>query len=324
MNKLLSIIIPAYNAGKYIEECLNSLKHLMNDSFEVLVLDDGSTDNTAEIVTRCSANDNRIRLFTQDNGGVSKARNKGLDEACGKYVMFLDADDYLIRESFNKVMEIINADRYDFVAFARNIVESNGRIWKEEFPFNGDFTDDKAISDKLMYANSLFNECWGKLYRKSIIDRYSIRFPEGIPIGEDLMFVMEYYSHCHSYCVLNVSLVAYRQHGDSAMRKYSITDRIRYTEHLYNYARKFNVDTLNEQIAFYYFKVLTNLCREYEKSTIVKENIEVIYNSKMAKDVLSNLNICKIPFFRIHEYLFMTMKMNYISAVYYHFKGLKR
>jgi glycosyltransferase involved in cell wall biosynthesis len=320
-NKKLSIIIPAYNAETYIEECLSSMTDFMADNLEILVVNDGSTDKTEEIAERCRQRDSRIVLITIDNGGVSRARNTGLEKASGEFILFLDADDYLLKPAFEKLTTIIEGGNYDFAAFSRMILEADGRTWLNAFPQIQEQSEDKAVIDSIMYTDSLFNECWGKLYRKTIIDEHSLRFPVGVPIGEDLMFVMQYYSHCQKVYGDNTALVAYRQHGGSAMRKYSIEDRMRLTEDIYSFSKAFIPEELKSQNIFYNFKILTNLCREYSKDCADYSVIAKIYSSKMKEEVIGNLNGSLVPLYRKHEYFFMKRNMKKISALYYHLKA---
>ncbi len=319
-NKLLSIIIPVYNSEEYIKECLKSLT-LLPDTIEILVINDGSTDNTAEAVEKYMEADNRIRLFNTPNGGVSRARNIGLDKAEGKYLLFLDADDYLLSDGVERVLRSINDDNCDFTAFSRRIIERNGKEWDQNFSFQGLKTDDEACIDKIMYADSMFNECWGKIYRHEIVDKYNISFPIGVPIGEDLMFVMEYYSHCISKCAYNIPLVGYRQHGGSAMRKYCIADRMSMTENLYNYAKAYLPENLKDENSFYNMKILTSLCREYCSEKSDSKAIKTIYLSEMTANVVSSLKEVRIPVYRMHEYIMMKYKLYGISALYYHMKS---
>ena len=320
-SKLLSIIIPAYNAEKYVLECLKSLKSLMEDDLEVLVINDGSKDSTDKIVADYAEYDKRVKLVTIPNGGVSNARNTGLDLAAGRYIMFLDSDDYLLSSVFDKLEDIIREDAYDFAAFSRNIIEEDGRIWTEAFSFNEKETLDKTVIDEIMYADSMFNECWGKLFRKTVIDEFDIRFPSGIPVGEDLMFVMEYYSHCEKTFASKEPLVAYRQHGESAMKKYGVIERLKYTQDLYAYAKRFIPESIVEKSLFYNFKVLTNLCREYSRDGVNKAAIKTIYSSEMAAEIMNRIDGNIIPLYRKHEYLLMRYDLELVSSIYYYFKA---
>src|SRR5882757_4082321 len=108
---LVSVIMPAYNAEKYIAEAINSVKQQTYTAWELIVIDDGSTDNTAAIIKKYAGTDNRIMYTYQANGGQGKARNNGLKKATGEYVAFLDADDLWIPEKLNTQVEIMHANK---------------------------------------------------------------------------------------------------------------------------------------------------------------------------------------------------------------------
>ena len=317
---LLSIIIPVYNAEKYINECLLSLSDFSDSEIEIIVINDGSTDGTAAVVRECIAKNSHISLFSVPNGGVSKARNLGINYSKGKYIMFLDADDYLLSNAFQDVIKALQND-YDFSAFSRVIVDNKGNKTESNFPFKGKICNDKKIIDRYMFTDSLFNECWGKLYKKSIITEYNIQFPVGIPIGEDAMFVMEYYSHCNSVTTYNIPLVAYREHENSTIRNKNIHERLKYTDILYEYAKAYIPDELKVNVHFYNFKVITNLCREYSYKGIDPKIIETIYNSDITSKIMAELNYNDIPLYRKHEYILLKYKLFFLSAFYYHFKS---
>ena len=186
---ILSVIIPVYNAEKYISECLDSILKKTDLNIEVLVIDDGSNDDSKNIIEEYIRKDNRIRYIYQNNGGVSTARNNGLDNASGKYILFLDADDYLEEDAFEDLFSRLEMDMPDFMAYAKKILYPDGRGKDVYFDFKDNTCQDSKYIFELMYASSSFNECWGKIYKKEIIDKYGLRFPAGIKIGEDLLFV---------------------------------------------------------------------------------------------------------------------------------------
>ncbi len=321
-NSLLSIIIPAYNAEKYVQQCLESVKTLLMDKSEIIVINDGSNDNTADVVNKCSMNDDRIRLVNTVNGGVSRARNRGLDEACGKYIMFLDADDFLLPSAFDKVTELIKKEEYEFIAFSSMIIEEDGREWHKGYRiFTGNECSDKNTIDCIMYADSLFNECWGKIFYKDIIDNNRLRFPECVPVGEDLMFVMKYYSYCTRVLTLNIPLVGYRQHGSSAMHQCDISKRMKYTEDIFNYSIGYLPNNIRQRFYMYNLHVLTNLCREYSKYKANRRALIEIYSSDMSKEVVGRLKFREIPFYKKLEFIMMKYRMATISAPYYHLKA---
>lgn len=181
MSKIVSVIIPAYNAGKYIQECLDSLLSQTYQNLEIIVIDDGSIDETYEIVNSYSNKFARLILVHQENGGVCAARNKGLDLASGEYIMFLDADDYLLKES----VEILYNDLINYhadlaigktVSSLECIKETNSlEIWEGK---------DGLI--KGLEDNPVLYGCYNRIYKRSLIE--DIRFIKGRKVHEDGFF----------------------------------------------------------------------------------------------------------------------------------------
>lgn len=321
---LLSVIIPVYNADRYISECLESIIKVSSHDIEVVVIDDGSTDNSKQIIEEYAVRDTRIRYIRQNNGGVSAARNNGLENASGEYILFLDADDYLETEVFYELVSSIGVDTPDFTAYSKKILYPDGRVKDVYYDFGDNTCSDSKYIFELMYASSSFNECWGKIFKKDIIDKYHLRFPRNIKIGEDLLFVYEYFEKCNSFKLVNKCLLVYRQHADSAMRKSITDDRLKITDMLYTAGQKYLDEIGNQDLRnkadTYYFRVLTNLCREYGALQDSRRSIEMIYRSEVTQKIMEKLSIKKIPLYKRHEYLLMKFKFIKLSAMYY---GLK-
>ena len=115
MNKLISIIMPVYNAEKYLNRSIESIMNQTYNNIEIILVNDGSTDNSLEICTSYQEKDNRIKLINQANKGVSFARNKGIDEATGDYIMFIDSDDYVEKNMIEDMVSKITEDDIDLV-----------------------------------------------------------------------------------------------------------------------------------------------------------------------------------------------------------------
>ena len=181
MSETVSIIIPAYNVGKYIQECLNSLLSQTYQNLEIVVIDDGSIDETYEIVKAYSNKFARLILVHQENGGVCAARNKGLDLASGEYIMFLDADDYLLPETIEIFYnDLINANAdlsvgRMFSDRENRVTTGNLEIWQGKESLINFLEDHPAL-----YG------CCNRLYRRSLIK--DIRFVEGKKVHEDGFF----------------------------------------------------------------------------------------------------------------------------------------
>ena len=322
---ILSVIIPVYNAGSYISECLDSIIKISNPDVEVLAIDDGSTDNSRQIIEEYARKDIRIRYIYQKNGGVSVARNNGLENASGEYILFLDADDYLEINVFNKLVSSLKPDMPDFTAYSKKILYPDGRVKDVYYGFRDNTCSDSKFIFELMYVSSSFNECWGKVFKKDIIDKYHLRFPKNIKIGEDLLFVYEYFEKCNSFELVNECLLVYRQHDESAMRKSLTDDRLKITAMLYATGQKY-LDSIDDQelrhkADIYYFRVITNLCREYAASPKASGCIRMIYSSEVVAKIMDKLSLKMIPLYKKHEYILMKFKLTKLSAMYYGFKA---
>lgn len=301
----LSIIIPAYNMQGYIASCLRSVTrcpNFENDNknvslknairMECIVVDDGSTDETAEIVNRYMQRDSRIKLVRKENGGVSDTRNRGILEAIGKYVMFLDADDMLCEDAWEQIIPIVKNEYADFSAFSYITLYENGKMKPQMLPIEDIVSTDINEARRLIYADSVFNTCWGKLFRKDIIIENNIQFRKELPIGEDFLFVAEYFSHCKNVFMSKAMIVYYLQRGGSAMRSYSMDKRLSYTQVLYEYnlntVQQLQDDLLQKQMNVYYVKVLTNLFYEYAK-LYKKDELKKIYEKAIEMPVVAEI-----------------------------------
>lgn len=190
----ISVIIPVFNTAVLLSKCLDSILTQSFKDLELLLVDDGSTDDSYRIIQEYAETDCRIRYFHQENAGVSSARNYGLREAKGKWVAFVDSDDWLDREYFEKLWT--NAEDVDFVLCGMNLIDRKGdlrpaRLRTKATPN----TDDDVYSLKEIYNSlNMYAFCGPicKLFRKAIIESHAIRFPEEYSFGEDSLFVAKY------------------------------------------------------------------------------------------------------------------------------------
>ena len=152
----LSIIIPMYNASQHIERCINSIYHqgLNVNEFEVIVINDGSTDNSLEIVKDYFTSYKNIRFFSQKNSGQGAARNLGIKHATGEYILFLDSDDFLLPQSINKILAIVKHVSCDVINFLMEVELPTGNV-KESYLYHYDY--DKIYSGKELLLRTGIN-----------------------------------------------------------------------------------------------------------------------------------------------------------------------
>lgn len=182
-NPAVSIVVPAYNAAKYIYSCMDSILGQTNRDFELIVVDDGSTDSTLTALESYS-NDLRVRIVHQENSGVSVARNRGISMARGEFILFVDSDDVLHPEFISRCLTLANKDDCDFVLVSFEEFDEEGEPCFKPIPLD-DFT---FVNNPLQYYldNGYKGAMFTMFVRRSLID--GLKFPEGISRGEDLCF----------------------------------------------------------------------------------------------------------------------------------------
>lgn len=197
---LLSVIIPVYNGEKKITRCLDSLMALKESDVEFMIVNDGSLDRTKEICEEYVQKDSRFILFSQKNGGVSKARNTGIANCRGKYISFVDADDE-VTEEFDHIIEIVKETESDFFAFDHCVKTGESITPKQRYLFVAG-----KNNKKVLYKNYLagYSNCvWNNIYKSSIIKDNQLQFQEDMAMGEDSVFNAHYLMHCQEVFYIN-------------------------------------------------------------------------------------------------------------------------
>lgn len=226
MEELISVIVPAYNAGKFISKCICSILKQTYTNFELLIIDDGSEDNTAAICAHYAQRDARIRYVFQENAGVSAARNHGLRLASGQYIAFVDADDWV---DTRYLEELYMAMQGHALAVCGHFIQSIKGIKRIVEPELHHIKDIKAFwnhgktkaKGDTIYTTSINGSVWKCLFRKSLILSNNLRFNEDIFFAEDLLFMLQYLSVVgfHDIIYIDKALYIYFQSADSATRK---------------------------------------------------------------------------------------------------------
>ncbi len=179
-NPKISIIIPVYKVEKYLRRCLDSIVAQTFTDWECILIDDGSPDNSGKICDEYAANDERFRVFHQENQGVSAARNKGLDEAKGEWITFVDSDDWVDEKYLALLYENAKQKNAD-VVITGSVLTDGENILCEYVPTNGWLNIPKDFTMNLQSP-------WGKLFRMDICKKNNFKFPLNITVQEDLYF----------------------------------------------------------------------------------------------------------------------------------------
>ena len=215
-NKCVSIIVPIYNSEKYLTDCLESIINQTYKNLEIILIDDGSTDNSKRICETFVKNDKRVVYIRKTNGGISSARNKGLDICNGQYICFVDSDDMIDK---NYIMDFMNCLQKNvdmlsccFLKFSKNVFSDNivKNYKKVSYDINNKY--------KLLLSTSK-GYVWNKLYKRDIIIKYNIRFNEKISMCEDLEFNFNYLKYCNYVIYIENQNYFYRVSSNSISKK---------------------------------------------------------------------------------------------------------
>lgn len=227
----VSIIIPIYNVEKYLSLCLNSCINQTLYDIEIICVNDGSPDNSLAIAEEFAAIDHRIKIVNKSNGGLSSARNAGLDNATGKIIIFLDSDDYIAKNACERIWcESLEAPT-DIIVFGTEIIPTAPRasswhydvlhVWSHRY-----FGFEPRV---------LFNEpsakpfVWRQAYSKEFIDKHNLRFDNNTKYGEDMVFQMEAFPHGTNFSFIADKLYIYRWYREGSLMaslRYDIDEKM--------------------------------------------------------------------------------------------------
>lgn len=217
---MISVIVPVYNCKDYLMRCVDSIKAQSYDDLQIILVDDGSTDGSGLLCDQAAADDSRILVLHKLNGGVSSARNAGLDAASGDYITFADSDDYLHIDHIKNLYELLKKNNAD-AAFCSFVTEYDGSLNKsidtaelhnKEYVYD----HDSAVCE-LLAGGAVGGYVWNKLYRSDLLK--NIRFDVNIKLLEDLLFNYHVFKRINKAVFSDCKSYRYIQRGQSAMHK---------------------------------------------------------------------------------------------------------
>ncbi|NRO80837.1 glycosyltransferase family 2 protein [Lactobacillus helveticus] len=335
-NKKISIIIPVFNNEKYIDRCLSSICGVNEEDIEILVIDDGSTDHTANIIKKYISNYHNIQYIYQKNSGVSTARNMGLRKATGKYVFFLDSDDYLSKNGISELIRYADG-KNDLVVFPYVSVKSekneyeNKKIKHEKIKIVEN--SDELIKDALINRDVVFNfgnqknmgcqdmrSSCSKLIKLNIIQQNNISFNKDIVIAEDMIFMLQVYTCIKNALFVNRIVYFYWQNNNSAINSYhsnylnNILIVNSYIEKItqkrqYDFNEAVDYYKLNDIILYLKYDIFNKKNKDarakkyYKINAFLNEfNYKRIFNNVKHSNLYKSVEIKKRLFYRITLY----------------------
>ena len=222
----ISVIVPVYNVEKCLGRCIDSILNQTFGDFELILVNDGSKDNSGKMCDKYAQQDSRIIVIHKENGGVSTARNAGINRASGDYIMFVDSDDYIL-ETMLEDMEALAGDETDCILTSATILAADNKVYN------------KCISDSDTSVSELMNQyCmsviptilvdvpWCKLYKRNIIKEFDIHFDTNLSYGEDAVFNMTYLKECKNIKTSKNAYYVYDRSNENSLSQKIYKDRI--------------------------------------------------------------------------------------------------
>ena len=281
MQPFFSIITPVYNAEKYIQKCIESIQDQKFSDFELLLVNDGSLDNSGGLCDSYAVKDLRIQVFHKKNGGASSARNFGLDEATGKYIIFLDSDDYFTPDTLVVCKDIIAKNSLDILQFSLQGILSNGAPSNNK-TIRQNTTETLSPDDYL--KNGQLQVCaGGSCIKRSIIEDYDIRFDEKIKLAEDQLFIISSILHSQRIKYEDIVLYNYLDNPESAThinKSQDVTNSIKALEVFIKNNPQCN-DILNGQILNFVCILLRNRDMSTNEISKIVKNKSFKYSKRL-------------------------------------------
>lgn len=298
---MISIIIPIYNGEKYISRCIQSIVSQTYQNLEIIIVDDGSEDNTSKIIKSLSLKYNNIKYYYKKNGGVSSARNYGLTKANGEFITFVDCDDKINQRLYEKVIDIFKKYKTDIVAFNYNLIN------KDESKLLGiNKEPDKSFQYSILQNDEIMGFVFNKVYKRQVVD--GIKFDKNIKIYEDLLYNVNVSLKANTYYYIKEPLYDYYQNEDSAMHTIYKKDITRF----YAYA-KINNMIKNKSLLF---KRLYYFIWDYQKYSTI--------NGKINDSYLEEIYFKYLKYILKHSkkitIIIKVILLNYLPNIYFKLK----
>ncbi len=300
---LISIIVPVYNGEESVKNCIDSIRNQTYENIEIIIVNDGSTDDTERICKRLCLKDDRIILINQDNKGASDARNTGIDNSKGEYIQFVDSDDYIESNMVQSLIERCIDSEYTMVmcGYFREFISPAGTTVNQVTILNA-FIKNKDIFSQYfaeLYNSAYINFSWNKLYLSEIIKDNKLRFDNNCSLGEDLVFNLNFIKHSCKILILNKALYHRVEENTLSLSRKFRLERQENNVELYNYLLDYFKDSKDEDSIKEIHKMfLRNNYKNLEYLYIAKtelseqeksEFFEEIVKSPETKEAIKNM-----------------------------------
>lgn len=328
MNPLISIVIPVYNVEKYLEHCLSSIRNQSYENIEVIIINDGSTDDSDNIIDKFVTQDKRFNKIIQKNRGVGAARNKGIEFCKGQYIAFIDSDDYIHKDFIKELYGNINANDSDIAIcdYYGVFDEGNSIKYQKDWIINDSVVNSKEAIISLFFLNNMSIVPWNKLYKKRLFEGNNNPFPLGVK-NEDVEGIFRIFYRANKVSYVNQAFYYYLQRENSETKTYdkSIFDMFKVLDNIIEFLEnKHEFHKYREEFnyLFFYFGIIITFKRAMNlSSNEIKESTQKIQSKLQThniKEIISNKHL------KIRQKLMLLMISKNLSCARLLFKYLRR
>lgn len=315
---LISVIVPVYNADKFLNKSIESVINQSYKGIELILVNDGSTDSSEMICKKYALDDNRIKVISQKNSGPAAARNSGIRHATGDFIFFLDADDFIEKNTIEILVSTYNQYKTDLVMSNFSKLENNGEIIKQSVTFRPDDEPfehrikELSKADIVPYvrhflkhpSNHLISYCWARLYKLSVIRKNNIFSNEDMRLFEDFVFNLEYLKHTNEVVFVNENLYTYTMHNNCVSASMAIinSNSLLHDMNLFKikaseFLERTNTNTMNafdikkeigHALVHYVIIFMIRSCRQINRQNRrrIYDEIDKIINAPISRDSL--------------------------------------
>ena len=224
----ISVIIPIYNVEQYLKRCIDSVLHQENVSFEIILVDDGSTDSSGKICDEYAARHSEIKCIHTSNAGPSTAKNIGYDIATGNYIAFIDSDDEIKPDMFSQMLQSGYQHNADIVCCNYIQIDEEGNISHTEHTGQEYVLSQDEALKAILIKDKIYSQCWTKIYKRATMQKNSIRNTEGLKTEEDFIYNIQAFACCKIVCIVDKPLYIYTHRSKSLSKDY-------YRDHISQY-----------------------------------------------------------------------------------------
>lgn len=299
---LLSIIVPVYNTEKYLKKCLDSILEQDFSNYEIILIDDGSKDNSGKICDEYSLRDDRIRVVHKMNEGLLLARREGIKIAKGEYIMHCDSDDYLADNALERIVSLIEKTNPDMLMFGYDVVNDNDEILENHYDvFDNDARFDEKNKEDILFAlanTTWINNIWSKVSRRDVVDIESDYTPyKDIKMGEDVLQIIPLIDKSRSFVYIGEPLYKYRSNPESLSRNFKLS----YLDNHYRVSKRLlcllqDNDVSEKTIVSFYDRYVHDIYKyllRFLKQGIFYEEYRTMYEEMRNQELYKNAKAYK-------------------------------